>query len=415
MTNAIAPISTLLGLNRYARIMGIPPVQFNGGGQIQLSSGNILYPNQNNQLNAWPQFSWQDADKASRDELAREIFSSEQDISDYLKYNVAPDWVEGEFHSKPNDFRITVSNYYGDTRDNRLISNCYRERIIDGGKRNSVLVDNNISIAWWDIDTDGWKELATAILYVGDISPEDYKYLRFYHYGHGGEREWEIRYPKAYYMNGEDMTVHFDAWTLLDPELQCAIASLEGEATQINMLDADSYVTKIEAYLEINDTTENAIEFVGNINGKSTIINGGYMNIVEGKLSEVEPISGIYTGTEWSIGSYPDFEFMKFNYYSGYVDEYSYKFAFNDPLSPVLAQAIAYMATSRLERIFYGNNNVTALATSLREDLATREAGVGRYVTQEVSSCPFGTRRGEYKAFQIVKKMKKKGLGIAVI
>jgi len=77
-------------------------------------------------------------------------------------------------------------------------------------------------------------------------------------------------------------------------------------------------------------------------------------------------------------------------------------------LSDSLAKAIAYMATARTERIFMSNNNAVSLAVALRNDYAVvAPRSAYRYMSPDLLNNPFGTRKGEYDAWNIVKNLKK--------
>jgi hypothetical protein len=93
---AIARTRTMLSLDRFANVMGISPVQFNGCGSVQLSSGNQIFPIKNGMESIWPQFDYQATDRVSREQLAVLIRNAEHEISSFLGFYPTPVWVEDE-------------------------------------------------------------------------------------------------------------------------------------------------------------------------------------------------------------------------------------------------------------------------------------------------------------------------------
>jgi len=92
---------------------------------------------------------------------------------------------------------------------------------------------------------------------------------------------------------------------------------------------------------------------------------------------------------------------VKLFYYAGEQSDDWMSGVSIDPLSHYMAQAIAWMATARLERPFCACSNVTSLAIHLKEDLSF-STDQGRFISDTILNNPFGTRRGEVQAWQRV-------------
>src|SRR4030042_76740 len=88
-----AETPTLLGLERYAKIMGLDPLHFAGGFSPRRPAGSCN--------SIWMQYDWQDGNKVSRDQLSRLIAQAEEDIADHLGYWPAPVWVSAEWQMYP--------------------------------------------------------------------------------------------------------------------------------------------------------------------------------------------------------------------------------------------------------------------------------------------------------------------------
>ena len=79
---ARASTPTLLSLDRFARILGVNPVHFNGG------AGDPVWPRAGQCDETWVQHPWQTMRTISREELAMEIRGSEDTIARYLGFDV---------------------------------------------------------------------------------------------------------------------------------------------------------------------------------------------------------------------------------------------------------------------------------------------------------------------------------------
>ena len=77
---ARANTPTLLSLDRFAQILGVPPAHFAGGYTA------TVFPVTSSCSQVWFQHAWQAADKVGREELAVAIAGAEGDIASELGY-----------------------------------------------------------------------------------------------------------------------------------------------------------------------------------------------------------------------------------------------------------------------------------------------------------------------------------------
>lgn len=91
---ARASTLTWLSLDRWAEIVGLNPLHFNG-------ITTLLTPDSacNSGEDVWKQYPYQDAGKISREDLAEAIRDAENQIANYVGYNLLPDWVIDERHT----------------------------------------------------------------------------------------------------------------------------------------------------------------------------------------------------------------------------------------------------------------------------------------------------------------------------
>jgi hypothetical protein len=417
---ARASTYTHLSLDRYARVMGINPAHFHGANQISLSTGETLFPIDNQQNNLWCQFAWQNADQVSREELAQKIFQAEKDIKEYLGYAVAPEWETEERHDFPVYHRPEYGHMAYDVRGSPRSIRTKYAKFISGGRRATSYI-NMVNVVYSDPDSDGWDEEATvALVLPAALANTDINEIRCYFSTHNGEREWEIRSPKRKSKLGLLVTFVYNSWQMIDPDLYELLPTNDVSGKSIDISTTANYVVSVEVYREYNDTTDDHVEFITyDYSNGSVAIDGGYLVELEGDDNVVIPFMGTYSivDGEWSGGgvcSPGDADYMKLYYLAGLLGAPPSYSLYDDYLPEWLATSIAYIATARLERIFYANNNATALATNLRQDIAIVSDGFALF-PDNLLRCPFGTRYGEVMAYRSLRSFAERKAHGAVV
>lgn len=398
---AISSTKTLLSLDRYCTIMGINPVHFNGGGSVSLISGKTLFPIENASNLVWPQFNWQNHDQVSRDELAVAISNAENEIKSYVGFSVSPDWEENVRYDMNHSFRPGYASYSSAV-------NLTTRKFISGGRKLSTKL-GAYSVTLTDVDTDGWKEIATVTFPVGtDTDLFKYK-IKFV------GRDEEIRPAKTKQIIGANVVVTFNRWMLVSPLLWEAFETDDTAGKSIDMSVDANFVTTVDVYYETNDATKSHCDFNLFENGV-TSIQGGYSllssgdNIISVSPGSYNSITGLW---EYSCMDMSDAICMNLWYYAGARTQNLNKFF--DYMPDQIATAISYLATARLERPFNSNTNTTSLSEELRTDVSEPLVGKFRLISMKLLESPFGTKRGEILAYNYLKNFSKKIMGSAVI
>ena len=104
-----------------------------------------------------------------------------------------------------------------------------------------------------------------------------------------------------------------------------------------------------------------------------------------------------FTVAEWSICREP--EKMRIYYYSGYEDKT--RTCPRNQMDTELEKAVAYLATTLIDRDICACNNVQAFLDFWRVDLARAGSEVIYQNTQTLLGNPFGTMRGAYHAYNV--------------
>lgn len=415
---ARASTRTILSLDRYAKIMGIDPVMFNGGYQIELASGRILFPVSNSENDIWPQYAWQNSDQISREELAQQIANAEQDIISLLGYFPSPNWITDEGHDMQRHYRPELHGYHlhYDVGGQDYQIHPAMAKFISGGVRKSDLIERSLSVTYLDNDADGYKETATVTVGIDPLVITDPSEVKVYFAGRGGDRAYEIRDFKSKVYNPITYAVvfTFNSWMMVDPELWEMFPSNDNDSKYIAVDDVTNLVTVVDAYREYNDTTQAHVVFYDHDRSSGGVTQTtGFLNM-EYDDRFISPIPGTYNSSTlaWERDGTlcNEATHMRINYYSGLRNRTNRPQYSDDYLNDNIAQAIAYLASARLGKVFYANNNATALVSSLQFDMSIIEEGMTVRTPFDVYTNPLGTKRGEWlawkKIFSFIERVK---------
>jgi len=394
---------TLLPLATYARVMGINPVTFAGATAV------TVFPVTNSCTDIWPRHAWQHADIVSREELAYEIANVEHEIAQVAGYYPAPNWTVKESHPWPKYHRN--DNLYS-------LSYGYKTRQLDHGKlirqgrRAVTLIDDDVAVVYSDPDGDGFSELATVTVAGTTLTQADAQKIGVYFIDEDGAQEWQVRPLKSVTVTAGTLVITLDSWLLIDPDIDGAYPTDTGySATNISTIT--NFVRLVDIYSEDVSTTEYSTVFywepldVGACDLELQTQNGGF-TVNDPDLGIITPApatlsAGDYTVAAWAQCIEPSrFEVW---YQSGDRSRQYVNGTALEPMSNWWAQIIAWMATARLERPACSCGNLTALTTWLQEDLSRIGSETSYQGRDDVLNCPFGTRRGEVKAWEKIRRV----------
>lgn len=404
--HAQAPIRTLLSLPRYARIMGINPVTF------QSATAGNLFPIRNACADLWWAFSWQNTDHVSRDDLAIAIHSAEVDLADFLGYWPAPVWIAEEEHPYPQGYRKAGAYEYSIGLKSVPLD---YGKVLNFGQRGATFVATATvaggTLVYSDEDGDGFDETATLTIPVTGTTACDYA---AFVPGEDGDEEWEIRGARSITISGGNVIFVFDAWLLVQPELQQAYPTAY-DPVAINLTDPTVFLQSVDIYYIYNDNSVQG-QFLWEPGLYDSCTSSGcshttqdacvYVRDHDNSLVVLQPAAysrGTWTPSAFSDCRQPDK--VKIWYQSGLENERYKRGKTCDPLPDDFAYMIAMMATARLERPACSCGNLTALFVKMQEDMAM--SGERSFMlSEELMNCPFGTRRGEIEAYRKVSRLK---------
>lgn len=384
-----ASIPTLLPLDAYAKIMGIDPRHFNG-------VTTVLWPGTASCGALWYQYAWQNADAASREDLAEAIHQAEEDLAKYLGYFLAPSWVEEEVRrwtfTIPKEQRF-ATNIGLTPRGLRKSVETEWAKVIVGGTR--ALVDiavptgAPITWTWSDLDGDGEDDAVVIAVITFPALLTDPDEVAVYFAGHDGDEAYRIRPIEVDLSAG---TITISRWLLVRPELW------EIQQAEIDGLDDANFVSAVDIYWLYNDIeTQARFEWEPLPSEECDEICGYWyqtacLGLRDYRLGLAVPYpavyaSGMFTKVDFQLDREPDR--VRLWYESGEP-------LVRGEMSPYWQRAVAYYATALLQRKICGCEPTEKFIDYWREppSLETEEW------TDSVRNCPWGPRRGAVFAWQ---------------
>lgn len=401
---ARASTKTLLTLDRFAQLIGMHPLHFNG---VELNNAEARICG-----DAILQHNWQHADRVSREEIAQAISDAEQNMEEWLGYAPLPKWYVDERNvERVGGHDITGRGQAVQTEGGFLIT---------GGIEAKVSLQLLAPIVYADVDSDGYAERATITVaglpsYV--TNPEE---IAIYYPGTLGIDEWEIR-PIICAITGTTATITCSRHQLVAPEkLEQLI-----EPRAVDGSTAGNFLTTVDVYRHYNDP-QRQVQFLweggcdcGCADGCSyatqwgcLLVRNNRLGLVSAHPSEWDASTSSFTTTEFSPCRYPDRS--RLWYRAGFRN-----MSFIRPhhtMDTRFERAVAYYAIGLLGRPICGCSAIKEIANHWGHDMATsvstRGATVSRNMSRRLLDNPFGTTRGAIYAWNVVRQAK---LGESVI
>jgi hypothetical protein len=368
----------------------------------------------------WPRHTFQSTNQASWEDLAYSILDAEQTIGRWLHYFVAPEWTIKEEHRYPkylNRYFTNAINFNGQ----RPTINVQRGEIIAGGQRLATVIEEDVTVTYTDGDGDGFAETGTIVATIpGGVTVDDWREVQVFFVDTDADPRWEIRPIDSITISGSTITIVAPSWQFIEPDLHGAWPT-STDYVPVDVETVTPFAGTVDVYLVQNDTTATASRLMWQQRptGDCNICSGvgcdecnyttqdGCLPIgdVPGKVIPTPATyNGSWASAELTVCRSPDK--VQVWYYSGltgkdYLAEYS-----NDPLEEWLATAIAWLAIARLDREVCDCNN--EMWERLQMDMAfVSPQGNFLTIAESIQQSPFGTKRGEWMAYQRVKFAKK--------
>lgn len=236
-------MSTLLPLETFRRIVHYHPFHFFG-----LADSDNAPVSQCNDIIA--KYGWQASDAAGRDDILQAIETAESKLKDYLRWSVAPHWVDEvlpfpQFHQVGNRYTANAAV------DGRWMTVNATEGKIQAVGQETLTLIGTATITYSDADGDGLSDTFTATT-VATTTETDSDDIDVY-FGSADRLDnesandnWKIA-PVQKTINGNGtVTVRGRAWLLVKPILYEGLAATQG--SPIDPTVAANFVTSVEVY-----------------------------------------------------------------------------------------------------------------------------------------------------------------------
>lgn len=402
---ALASITSWLALDRWSQIMGLDPLWFN-----QLYSAT--HPS--NCGEPWFQYAWQNHNRMGREDIAEAIRDAERQISNYVGYNLLPDWVSAEVqHTTRGANPGLYSAGYNSYGVQKSITT-KRNHFISGGQRAVTLIkagarfcDNRTGMACAPVT----PALPYVSLYVDN--PYSVCELHVFYPGKNGDPAWEIR-PVSIVDASPGVLITIPTYMLVANAQPSPYGAGYIDAVALDGDSAASYLTTVDVYRVYNDPqTQAELQWLepncGSCGGNGCSaceygVQAGCLTAKDHRLGIVnydpadwDSATSAFNASGYAVGRDPDR--VKLWYYSGYRNE-----QLACPLATMdneLERAIAYFACALSTREFCECNNTEAFLNYWREDLARSDSARSFQNSSVVLDNPFGTQRGAVYAWRV--------------
>jgi len=394
---------TKLPLVEWAKIMGINPLHFCG---VQITATQRTTVGGD----AWPQYDWQDNDRVSREQVARQIRSAEDDIEEYLGYRLLPSWDKDEWQPTIRPYHPETENL--NDRDIRgrgqQVRLNYGHMISGGIRSKEVIVAASPIVYSSTMLPVAYEETATVTVATSVTDPQE---IHVYLAGKSGDDASEIR-PINVAIAASIATITFRRELVV---VEAAYETLDiGEGFAVEGTTDANFETTVDVYRVYNDPqTQGTLlwEPVSRVTDGEAAAYDVQTAALWLRGSPVDPAviyapatwdatTGEFSYAAYQIGRQPDL--VRLWYYGGYEDQREATPRIT--MDRDMARTVASMAAARLDRDDCGGADISRY----RQDLAIAEyQGDNVSLPGHVLNNPFGTRRGEVEAFQKLRKQAK--------
>lgn len=406
---------TLLPLDRFAMLLGLNPAHFSGA-----VAQNAWPQHSSGCDDMWPQHTWQSQKLISREQVAQEIAIAEEQIADVLGYWPGPTYIAAEAHEWPRHHHRAVQNGFSDIQGKPHAFGLNWKHVTAVGRRTTQVLEADAAVVYTDEDADTYFETATiTFVNANDI---DLKEVRVSYIDKGDDNTYYIRPFRSISESAGTVTIVFDRHQMIDYTLWETMPRL-AEPTLINLADDSTVVDTVDVVREYIDNSQAPAQFYWSVLSSNCSLCSGIgcerctqdaCTVIEnGRLGLVRAVPGTYSNGAWSAASPTytvDPDEALFYYESGDRSRQFINGSTVYPLSLQMEQVITWLATSRLPDHVCSCSNVRETVDNLRKDLITYTKGEAWHNVprgSEVHTNPFGSRRGEWRAWQAVSKIMK--------
>lgn len=360
---ARANTHTIMPLDRWAELVGINPVHFNG------AAGRKVWPVSNSCQFVWPQHAWQTVEEfINRELVAQTLSMAENQIATLMGYFHAPNLITE---------RIAWKGVYSTYRTRRM-------KVRNIGSFSSRYLGKAV-ISYRDDDEDMWDETAAFSFTL----PEgvDVNDVRVHYPGHSGSLLWEIR-PVSLTANNTSLAGTFKTWQAVLPQLQERFPVSDGNLEPIDIDDPANLLTEVELYASVYSASG------VNVNTLQTCRYCQDNGPVPYNANLIDPQQGLFSLTPTDC--------PPCNCGTPTWFDVTYESGLGTP-DPIIEQAIALLTLARFNNPPCRCSSVFTQYSTLAIDIADRKNN--RFLTIDGANSPLGTRQGEMAVWNSISRL----------
>jgi hypothetical protein len=372
------------------------------------------------------QYAHQAVDRISREDVAQAISQAEANIEDVLGYRMLPSWEVDEWQETIRPYQPELRNL-SVTDIRGLGQNVQADwgYFITGGQRAKSLIDDDVAIAYTDVDGDTYKETATITVNIGVIDPcEIAVYFPASHVGtaiDAADDQWQVR-PVKISIAGGVATITMKRHQLVLPEAYEHLTPLPSDSQQrgVDGMVDGNFFTLVDVYRIYNDPSQQVTFLWEQPGGGGCSCGSGFGNACQMcayaaqngcLLLRGKPKNSIvvyhpgawnedtqsFDVTNWAVCEQPNL--TRLWYYAGFQDKS--RACPRLDMDSEFERMTAYYAASILDRSVCECDNIQAWIERLRTDMAIDFSGVSKHKLSDAElSNPFGTRVGALQAWR---------------
>lgn len=384
---AIATTRTLLPLDRFFRIAGIHPLH---GNQVTVQDIAPAATCSNPLL----QFSYQDADRTGREEIAQMIAGVESRLIDYLNFSPKPQYYKNDATIIPK-LGAPGTNYSIFTGHSFTPSNVLSQPIglgagyfIGAGQEQKVYFLLAAPITYTDTDSDGYFETATVVVSnidsLGNVVTA-WQDVSVYYPEHLADDEWEIRPVDV------DIDITLGTITCVFKREQAVIPDLlfGYVANGIDGLDNSAFLQEVDVYHHWLDATQTQTQLslsstgetaTGIIVPKNNVLGWGLV-----QPAHYDASVGGYVYDYLSLCGMPDTITVWF--------KAGWPLDVNGHMADVWERCITYLALSELDRPICQCPSLSNFTVHWSYDFAENNSVATHHISPRKLDNPIGTTR----------------------
>ena len=378
---ARAEIRTLLPLDLFAKLVGLHPLHFN-----QVYVDNLAAAT--DATMPLLQYNWQEVDRVSREDLAKEIKSAEDQIEALLGFSPLPRWYTQQLATTNNP---SLLNTKGQWWNEQLEAGFIRS----GGVESWLLLGTE-AIVYSDVDGDGYDETATVTLATTLTVSDEISVC----YPGKDSATWEIR-PRKVVIAGGIATITFR-------REQAVIAArlLELAPRGVDGLDDAQFLKTVDVYRHWNDPQTQATLIWNDFVTPGVVqTQTGCLTLRDARLGivHVQPATWV---TSAFVAACPYYSVRPnrviLNYYAGWYKDSLVT------IDSLWAYAITALTCSQLDRPLCGGDTTQALIKYWKEDMLLRYSDGTQVVSwatpKQVLENPLGGTRAAAYVWRLIKQ-----------